>query len=63
MEFGPSRDADRSPTPEPALPGEFVTEDLRTDCARFLAELRVLVRHRREPPQESFSWGPDERAD
>jgi hypothetical protein len=40
-------------SPEPALPGEFVSEDLRVDCARFLNEQRALIALRREPLPES----------
>ena len=36
------------PSPEPELPGEFVSEDLRADCARFLSEQRALIGLRRE---------------
>ena len=61
MEFGPTRDADASPKAEPALPGEFVTEEMRADCARFLAELRALVRLRRELPEAGSPWMPVDR--
>jgi hypothetical protein len=61
MEFGPARDTDASPTAEPALPGEFVTDEMRADCARFLAELRALVRLRRELPEDGSSWMPVDR--
>ena len=46
--------------PEPELPGEFVSEELRADCARFLEELRALVRHRTELPREGASWVRDD---
>ena len=46
--------------PEPELPGEFVSEDLRADCARFMEELRALVRHRTELPREGASWVRDD---
>ena len=41
------------PSPEPAPPGEFVSEDLRLDCPRFLTEQRALIAHRRQPSPES----------
>ena len=47
--------------PEPELPGEFVSEELRADCARFLDELRALVHHRTELPREGASWVRDGR--
>jgi len=61
MEFGPTPDAEPSPTVEPALPGEFVTEEMRDDCARFLAELRALVRLRCELPEAGSPWMPADR--
>jgi hypothetical protein len=45
-----------SPSPEPALPGEFVSDDLREDCARFLQEQRALIALRRELSPESAAW-------
>ena len=60
MNSGP--DPDSSRTPEPELPGEFVTDDLRSDCARFLSELRDLIQHRRELLYERAGWRPDDRA-
>ena len=56
MNFGPSHAAGSPPAAEPELPGEFVSEDLRVDCVRFLNELRRLVGLRRELPPESASW-------
>ena len=41
------------PFPEPELPGEFVSEDLRADCARFLSEQRALIGLRRELLREN----------
>ena len=58
MKSGPEPEAGLSPGSEPELPGEFVSEDMRADCARFLGELRALIRHRRELPDESASWHP-----
>jgi hypothetical protein len=46
--------------PGPELPGEFVSEELRADCARFLEELRVLVRHRSELPRKGAPWVRDD---
>jgi hypothetical protein len=44
------------PTPEPPLPGEFVSEELRADCARFLGEQRALIALRCELAPESAAW-------
>jgi hypothetical protein len=41
-------------------PGEFVSDELRADCARFLDELRELI-HRREEPQDGDDWVPAAR--
>jgi hypothetical protein len=46
------------PSPEPELPGEFVSEDLRTDCARFINEQRALIALRRELTPENGAWVP-----
>jgi hypothetical protein len=40
----------------PELPGEFVSDELRNDCARFLDELRQLVELRRELTPDSAAW-------
>ena len=45
----------------PELPGEFVSDELRNDCARFLDELKRLVELRREPPPDSAAWAPGPR--
>jgi hypothetical protein len=58
MNFGPGHATGSPSSPEPEVPGEFVSEYLRTDCARFLSELRRLVGLRRELPPESASWVP-----
>jgi hypothetical protein len=42
----------------PELPGEFVTDELRNDCARFLDELRRLVELRRELTPDSAAGPP-----
>ena len=61
MTFGPSHAAGSPLSPERELPGEFVSEELRTDCARFLNEQRRLVGLRRELPPESAAWVPGQR--
>jgi len=43
---GPSEQPNESPAGRPELPGEFVSDDLRADCSRFLEEIRTLVGHR-----------------
>ena len=48
MTSGPSEQPKKPPVGQSELPGEFVSEDLRADCARFLEELRALVGHRAE---------------
>ena len=49
--------------PEPELPGEFVSDDLRNDCARFLDELRRLVELRRELTPDRAAWAPGRLSD
>jgi len=39
-------------------PGEFVSEDLRADCARFLEELRAQIEGRADPLPERTGWVP-----
>ena len=53
MSSGPNGGAGSRPSPEPELPGEFVSEDLRADCGRFLDELLARVELRREVAPES----------
>jgi hypothetical protein len=53
MSSGPNGAAGSRPSPEPELPGEFVSEDLRADCGRFLDELLARVELRRELAPES----------
>lgn len=60
---GPSAEAGSSAPSEPELPGEFVSEELRADCARFLDELRASVRARRKRPAERTDWAPDDRVE
>src|ERR671931_2032982 len=45
---GPSDQSETPPGRQPDLPGDFVTEELRADCTRFLEELRALVERRAE---------------
>jgi hypothetical protein len=40
----------------PELPGEFVSDELRNDCVRFLHELRRLVELRRQPTPDNAAW-------
>jgi hypothetical protein len=54
---GPSEEAG-SPPSEAEPRGEFVSEELRADCARFLQELRALVGRRSAPPPEDAAWVP-----
>jgi hypothetical protein len=58
MNSGPSHATGSPPSPEPELPGEFVSDELRSDCARFMNELRGLVRLRSELPPKSTAWMP-----
>jgi hypothetical protein len=43
------------------LPGEFVSEEMRADCARFLEELRAVISRRNEV-SEGPAWGPSEQS-
>ena len=52
-----------SSSPDPELPGEFVSDDLRDDCARFLDELKRLVELRRELTPASAAWAPGRFSD
>ena len=63
MNVGPSDAAGSPPTPEPELPGEFVSDDLRNDCARFLDEQRRLVELRRELTPDHAAWAPGRLGD
>ena len=47
-----------APAGESEPPGEFVTEDLRADCARFLEELRAQIEGRADLPPGSTGWVP-----
>ena len=45
---GPSEQPETPPAREPEPPGEFVSEDLRADCTRFLEAIHALVGRRAE---------------
>jgi hypothetical protein len=57
MKSGPEPEAASSRAPRPELPGDFVSEDLRTDCARFLDDVRTRTALRREP-RVTGNWLP-----
>ena len=59
MNSGPEPEA-APPPPEPELPGEFVSETLRDDCARFLDDLRRRAAVRRESGLNG-GWFPGSR--
>ena len=40
-----------------ALPGEFVSDQLRADCTRFLDEVRTTIDRRQEAAEHS-GWVP-----
>ena len=63
MNVGPSHAAGSPPSPDPGLPGEFVSDDLRNDCARFLDELRRRVELRPELTPDSGAWAPGRLSD
>ena len=63
MNVGPSPAGGSPPSPDPELPGEFVSDDLRNDCARFLAELRQVVELRRELTPRGMAWAPGRLSD
>lgn len=58
---GPSEQPKRPTAHEPELPGDFVSEDLRADCLRFLEELRALIGRRAELLAASAGWVPEGR--
>jgi hypothetical protein len=58
MDLGPSHAAGLPPMREPELPGEFVSDDLRSDCARFLDEQRRRVEIRRELTPDNAARAP-----
>ena len=59
MKSGPEPEVGSSSEPE--LPGEFVSNELRADCARFLDELRAVLRRRRGEPDEQGAWLSNKR--
>ena len=58
MDLGPSHAAGLPPMREHELPGEFVSDDLRSDCARFLDEQRRRVELRRELTPDHAARAP-----
>jgi hypothetical protein len=44
-------------SPDP-LPGHFVSDQHRSDCARFLDEVRSMVNRRREADRDRLRLGP-----
>jgi hypothetical protein len=58
---GPSEQFKRPTGREPELPGDFVSEDLRADCVRFLEELRALIGRRAELLAGGTGWVPEGR--
>ena len=59
MISGPA-DGVEKPDCDAVPPGEFVSDDLRADCARFLDELRSQL-GRREEPRHDDAWVPARR--
>jgi hypothetical protein len=55
---GPNVDPEPSAPDEFELPGDFVTDDLRADCARFLDELHALIDRRAQMPVGDGEWVP-----
>jgi hypothetical protein len=53
---------DRASKRERELPGEFVSDELRADCGRFLDELRARVASRREGDAAGPDLNHDQRA-
>jgi hypothetical protein len=52
---------DLSPASEqvsPAPPGHFLSHELESDCARFLEDVRNLVRHREQTAYAAGLGGP-----
>jgi len=54
-EPGPGRDDGRPAPP----PGEFVSPELESDCARFLDEVKSLVARRTLTPSRGVTEPPD----
>ena len=51
---GPDRSArpDEPTGEQRGVPGHFVSADLRTDCARFLEDVKTIVARRRDTKHE-----------
>ena len=50
---GPQRDAQPAEAPSPGtVPGHFVSDEHRSDCARFLDEVRSRIDRRREADRD-----------
>jgi hypothetical protein len=60
VKSGPEPEATSSPAAEPELPGEFVSEAMRADCARFLHDLRARTTIRRDS-RLAGDWSPANR--
>jgi len=60
MISGPGNQAESGPEREPTPPGEFVSDELRDDCMRFLDELRSQL-HRRDESRREADWLPAPR--
>jgi hypothetical protein len=58
---GPGNQPESPYAGQPEPPGEFVSDELRDDCARFLDELRTQI-HRRGEPVEHAGWVPAEKS-
>jgi hypothetical protein len=60
LKAGPKKDTRAgAPSEQGAIPGEFVSDQLRDDCARFLDDLRTTIDRRREtPPERRADWVP-----
>jgi hypothetical protein len=54
---GPGNQPESEHARQSEPPGEFVSDELRDACARFLDEVRTQI-HRREEPREADDWVP-----
>ncbi len=63
LKAGPEKhDAGDGSAARPDLPGEFVSDELRNDCARFLQDLRAAIGRRHEStPEKQAGWVPRPR--
>jgi hypothetical protein len=56
---GPDRNVRHAEPGSPeALPGEFVSDEHRSDCARFLDEVRSRIDHRRQADRDRPRLNP-----